>query len=100
MLSDQEERNRTQVPCLGSIPVIGAAFSDKQVKDTKQNLMIFIHPIIIDTEEEIDNITRREQNIYRVKNRRPKEWVWETDEAMDFFNIIDTENSDGAEDCY
>lgn len=100
MLNDQSDRNRTQVPCLGSVPVIGAAFSDKQVKDTKQNLMIFIHPIIIDTEEEIDNITRREQNIYRVKNRRPKEWTFETDEAMDFFNIIDTENSDGTEDCY
>ena len=62
--------------------------------------MIFIHPIIIDTDEEIDNITRHEQNVYRVKNRRPKEWVWESDEAMDFFNIIDTENSDGDEDCY
>lgn len=100
MLNDQDERNRTQVPCLGSVPVIGAAFSDKQVKDTKQNLMIFIHPIIIDTEEEIDNITRHEQNVWRLKNRRPKEWVWETEEAMDFFNIIDTENSNGDEDCY
>lgn len=100
MLNDQDERNRTQVPCLGSVPILGAAFSDKQVKDTKQNLMIFIHPIIIDTEEEIDNITRHEQNVWRVKNRRPKEWVWETEEAMDFFNIIDTENSDGDEDCY
>lgn len=100
MLSDQVDRIRTQVPCLGSIPVIGAAFSDKQVKDTRQNLMIFIHPIIIDTEEEIDNITRHEQNIYRYKSRIQKEWVEETDEAMDFFNIIDTENSDGDEDCY
>jgi type III secretion protein C len=100
MLSDTEERVRTQVPCLGSVPVIGAAFSDKQLMDTKQNLMIFIHPIIIDTEEEIDNITRHEQNIYRVKSRRPKEWTLDTDEAMDFFNIIDTENSDGTEDCY
>ncbi|QLH36257.1 MAG: type II and III secretion system protein [Parachlamydiaceae bacterium] len=100
MLSDTVNRNRTQVPCLGSVPVIGAAFSDKQVQDTKQNLMIFVHPVIIDTEEEIDNITRHEQNIYRVKSRRPKEWVMETDEAMDFFNIIDTENSNGTEDCY
>ena len=100
MLSDQEERNRTQVPCLGSIPVLGAAFSDKQVQDTRQNVMIFVHPIIIDTEEEIDNITKHNQDVYRVKNRRPKDWVWETDEAMDFFNIIDTDNRDGDQDCY
>ena len=100
MLNDQDERVRTQVPCLGSVPIIGAAFSDKQLQYTKQNLMIFIQPIIIDTEEEMDNITRHEQNIWRVKNRRPKEWVWETEEAMDFFNIIDMENSDGTEDCY
>nr|WP_249299102.1 secretin N-terminal domain-containing protein [Neochlamydia sp. AcF65] len=100
MVSDTDERNRTQVPCLGSIPVLGAAFSDKQVKNTKQNLMIFIHPIILDTEEEIDNITRHQQNVYRVKSRRPKEWICETDEAMDFFNIINTENSDGSEDRY
>lgn len=100
MLSDQIEKNRTQVPCLGSIPIIGAAFSDKQDTDTRQNVMIFVHPIIIDTEEEIDNITRREQNIFRVKNRTPKTWVWETDEAMDFFNIIDTDNRDGTGDDY
>ncbi len=100
MLSDTEDRTRTQVPCLGSVPVIGAAFSDTQYMDSKQNVLIFIHPIIIDTQEEIDNITRHEQNIYRVKNRILKDWVEETHEAMDFFNIIDTENSDGTEDCY
>lgn len=100
MISDTDTRSRVQVPCLGSIPILGAAFSDKQVQNTKQNLMIFVHPTIIDTEEEIDNLTRRQQNIYRVKSRRPKEWTWETDEAMDLFNIIDTENSNGTEDRY
>lgn len=100
MLNDTEERTRTQVPCLGSVPVIGAAFSDKQFQDTRQNVLVFVHPIIIDTEEEIDNITRHNQDVYRVKNRIVKEWVEETTEAMDFFNIIDTENSDGTEDCY
>ncbi|MGK5594197.1 MAG: secretin N-terminal domain-containing protein [Parachlamydiaceae bacterium] len=87
MIQDQNERRRSQVPCLGGIPVIGALFSDKKMSDQKRNLMIFIRPQIIDTADDIDNITRHEQDIFRNKARTKKMWKYEVEEALDLLNI-------------
>lgn len=100
MLQDTQTRTRKQMPCLGGAPLLGALFSDKLTDDAKANLMIFIRPMIIDTQEEMDWLTKHEQDIYRVKCRRPDSWKFETTEALDFLNLIDTDNSDGEEDCY
>ncbi|KAF3362308.1 putative component D of type II secretion pathway [Chlamydiales bacterium STE3] len=87
MIQDENERIRTQVPCLGGVPVIGAAFGGKSATERKRNLMIFIRPQIIDTAEDIDNITRHEQDIFRNKARSKKMWKYEVEEALDFLNI-------------
>lgn len=87
MIQDEYNRERLQVPCLGGAPLIGALFSEKRINDTKQNLMIFIRPQIIDTEEDIDNITRHQQDVYRQKTRTKKMWKYEVEEALDLLNI-------------
>lgn len=87
MISDQYERRRQQVPCLGGVPVLGALFSDKHLNEQKRNLMIFIRPQIIDSVDDIDFITRHEQDIYRNKNRTKKMWKYEVEEALDLLNI-------------
>lgn len=87
MMRDEDTRHRAQVPCLGGIPFIGAGFSDKDHTDQKRNLMIFIRPKIIDTEEEIQNITKHQQDVFKYKNRLRKSWRYEVDEALDFFNL-------------
>lgn len=87
MIQDQYERERQQVPCLGGAPLIGALFSDKHLVDQKRNLMIFIRPQIIDSVDDIDFITRHEQDIYRNKNRSKKMWKYEVEEALDLLNI-------------
>ncbi|MCB1114110.1 MAG: type II secretion system secretin GspD [Chlamydiia bacterium] len=92
MLEDQRDRTRSQVPCLGGAPFIGAAFSDKEQQHLKRNLMIFIRPEIIDTEEDIEYVTRHQQNIYRQKAKTTKMWQLETDEAMDWMNIQRVDN--------
>lgn len=99
-IRDAERRLRVQTPCLGGIPIIGAAFSDKLVVDEKRNLMIFIHPRIIDTEEQIQNLTKHQQDIYRMKNRRKSVWKYETEEALDFLNLEDIEDTEGEFDRY
>lgn len=99
-LSDTERRLRTQVPCLGGIPILGAAFSDKFLSDQRVNLMIFIYPQIIDTIEQLQNLTKHEQDIFRVKCRRKSQWRWDTDEALDWLNLEDWENNEGEWDCY
>ncbi|MBS4168174.1 secretin N-terminal domain-containing protein [Parachlamydia sp. AcF125] len=91
MVQDQETRRRVSIPCLGGLPIIGAAFSDKNVIDEKRNLMIFIRPQIIDTEEEIQKLTKHQQDIFRYKNQSKRSWKYEVDEALDFFNLRSTE---------
>lgn len=87
MIRDETRRDKTQVPCLGGVPLVGAAFKDKTFGDTKRNLMIFIRPQIIDTEEEIQNLTKHQQDIYKFKKQIKKDWVYETEEALDFLNL-------------
>lgn len=90
MMQDEEARERNQVPCLGGVPLIGAAFSAKFNKSSKRNLMIFIRPKIIDTEAEIDWITKHQQDIYDYKNCFKSLDEEEVVEALDLFNIRKT----------
>jgi type III secretion protein C len=94
MIEDDTNRTRQQVPCLGSAPLIGGAFSDKANSDAKRNLMIFIRPQIVDTDEEFQNLTRHQQDVWQFKYQSPKFWVQETEEALDFFNVKSTINTD------
>lgn len=93
MIQDEHVRRRQQVPCLGGVPVIGALFSDKRLRDSKRNLMIFIRPVIIDTEAEIDEITRSEQNAWNAKYRTKHMWKYEVEEALDLLNLKEPEVS-------
>lgn len=87
MMNDEMDRFTTQVPCLGAIPILGAAFKDKIYNDTKRNQMIFLRPKIVDTEEEIQTLTKHQQDIWDYKHRRKKDWIYETEEAFDFMNL-------------
>lgn len=93
MIQDEHDRRRTQVPCLGGAPLIGALFSQKTLVENKRNLMIFIHPLIIDSEEDIDNVTRHNQDIFREKIRTKKMWKYEVEEALDMLNVKESDVS-------
>lgn len=89
MIREQEDRTRSQVPCLGGAPLLGALFSQTTYNDDKSNIMIFIRPVIVDTEEEMINVTRHQQNVFNIKRRMKPMWMAETQEALDFLNIED-----------
>jgi type III secretion protein C len=87
MLRDETRRTDAHAPCLGGIPVLGAAFKDKKYEDQKRNIMIFIQPKIIDTDEEMQCLTKHQQDLLKFKNRRKKDMLYETEEFMDFINL-------------
>lgn len=87
MMQNAEARSRNQVPCLGGVPLLGAGFSSKVNTDSKRNLMIFIRPKIVDTKEEIQHLTKHQQDIYDYKNTLKDSLEYETVEALDLFNI-------------
>jgi type III secretion protein C len=99
MMQNEESRERVNVPCLGGVPLIGAAFASKVNADTGRNLMIFIRPKIIDTEEEIQNITKHNQDIYGYKNCYMNSDEYETVEALDFFNVKKTLHPEDEWEC-
>lgn len=92
MINDQLEKDRQQVPCIGAAPFIGAGFSSVRTTDLKRNQMIFIRPQIIDTEEQIQNLTKHQQDIWRQKKRTTKMWQLETDQALNWMNVKEPDN--------
>lgn len=86
-MEDQKIEHRNQVPCLGGIPGLGAAFADQQNRNRKRNLMIFIRPEIVDSEEEIDRITRHQQDVWINKKKTKKSWQYEVEGALNYMNI-------------
>lgn len=90
MMHNQELEARDQVPCLGGVPLIGGLFSNKTNADRRRNLMIFIRPRIIDTEEEIQRVTKQQQDIYDYNNCLKDSDEYETSELLDLFNLNQT----------
>lgn len=99
-IQDSEDRQRQNVPCLGGAPVLGGIFAEKVVTVSKRNLMIFIQPTIIDTEEQLDNLTQLQQNAYRNKSYFKEPWKYEVDEALDLLNVKNTGPNKQCEGCY
>ncbi|MDP1835214.1 MAG: secretin N-terminal domain-containing protein [Chlamydiales bacterium] len=87
MIKEEKKKTRSQIPCLGGLPIIGAAGSRMENTSAKRNLMIFIRPQIVDTEWDFDDITKTQQNIYRDKGRAKPRWKYEADEGLEFMNL-------------
>lgn len=87
LLQDEDKNIRLQTPCLGGIPLLGAFFVNKSNTDTKRNTMIFIRPQIIDTEDDIQRITKHNQDIWDYKHDLQNSWEYEVKEALDLFDV-------------
>jgi len=86
LINDDQTYAKSKVPCLGAIPLVGALFSYTRDTDTKRNLMIFIHPKIIDTEDEIEALYQKERGILDRRSCRSMEKV-ETQAIMEMMNF-------------
>ncbi len=91
IIHTRESRFKNEIPCLGMIPLIGGAGKFKKMSESKRNLMIFIRPVIVDTESELECITKRQQDVFRDKCKMRRDWNYEIDEALDFFNLVPTD---------
>ena len=65
LTDDNSNESKSQVPLLGSIPVIGELFKSRNVSRSKRNLMVFIHPTVLRTQDEGDFYTRRKYDSVR-----------------------------------
>jgi len=68
LMRDELTNGENRVPVLGKIPVLGHLFKSKSVKATKTNLMVFIHPRILQTGDSFDNLSHEKYN--SIRNRQ------------------------------
>ena len=69
MIQENSDIVGNRIPCLGSLPIVGNLFGGKIQATGKRNIMIFIRPIIVDTEQDIDEITKRQEQNLKEKSR-------------------------------
>ncbi|MCH9631975.1 MAG: Secretin XcpQ [Chlamydiae bacterium] len=70
MIEDIKTRSKSALPCLGGLPVVGDLLGTMANTMQKDNLIVFMRPQIIDTVEALDELTDREDEFYRKKNRK------------------------------
>jgi type III secretion protein C len=78
-----------KIPCLGGLPIIGNLFGNTTDAFDKRNIMIFIRPIIIDTENDIDEITKHQEQVFKDKSRVQQGWDQQLDTGKALLNILD-----------
>jgi type III secretion protein C len=65
MIRDSKARFKSGIPCLGGLPVIGAAFSENDRINAKRNVIIFMRPHIVNTYADYKEITDHQESVYK-----------------------------------
>jgi len=64
MIRNSTTRLKSGIPCLGGLPLIGAAFSEIQKVTEKKNVIIFVKPHIVDSPQIYEQITRQQELLF------------------------------------
>jgi general secretion pathway protein D len=67
LISNQNQKTINKVPILGDLPLVGKLFSSTSDTVKKQNLMVFIHPVIIDSAALAHDVTKDKYEDMRVQ---------------------------------
>lgn len=71
MVTENKQRAKAGIPCLGGIPWVGAAFSKTIRTDVKDNMVIFIRPHIINSFKDIVTISEQQDILFRENTGSP-----------------------------
>ena len=59
LISDNQSQSHQKVPILGDLPLIGKLFSSNSNSRSKNNLMVFIHPVILRDDDRATQVSRK-----------------------------------------
>jgi type II secretory pathway component GspD/PulD (secretin) len=65
MIRNSKAQHKAGLPCLGGLPLIGAAFSKTKKHDEKRNIIIFVRPHIIRSFEDYQKLTESQEEVFR-----------------------------------
>ncbi|HSX38077.1 MAG TPA: secretin N-terminal domain-containing protein [Chlamydiales bacterium] len=78
------------IPCLGGLPMIGAAFSQQNDTISNQNVVIFLRPFIINSIDDMRRITSDQEDVFRDLANTPF-LEHNYDDAVELIKSIDDE---------
>ncbi len=80
LLKDEYTDSDNKVPGLGDIPLAGAAFKAQDRRRVKSNLMVFLRPVVMRTQGDVDSVTidRYESIRAQQRNFQPQPGVGHT----------------------
>ncbi|HOV32461.1 MAG TPA: type II secretion system secretin GspD [Candidatus Hydrogenedens sp.] len=65
LIRDTADRNRTQVPVMGDIPLLGFLFRSKSVKREKRNMVVLVTPHIVKESSDMERVTQYKVTEYQ-----------------------------------
>lgn len=72
LIQDNFNDSESKVPILSDIPVIGGVFKQNSTQRSKQNLMVFIHPVILPDREAADAYSRSKYHTLQRQQQQSK----------------------------
>ncbi|HEY4254961.1 MAG TPA: secretin N-terminal domain-containing protein, partial [Chlamydiales bacterium] len=90
MVNNTTVKSKSGIPCLGGLPLIGAAFSKDNTTVSNNNIVIFLRPHILSSMDDLRAITKAQEEFFRDQAGTPNlEHVY--DEAMELIKSVDDE---------
>lgn len=90
MVNNSNVKNKSGIPCLGGLPLIGAAFSKDNTTLSNSNVVIFIRPHIINSIDDMRRITTDQEDYFRDQAGTPN-LLHNYNEAMELIKTVDDE---------
>lgn len=87
LITEEHDLINNRIPCLGGLPLVGALFGTNTDNCEKRNLMIFMRPVIIDNEIDIDEITKNQDLLMKQKSEVQEGRYKEFDTIRAFLNL-------------
>lgn len=79
LIRDEFNQNESRIPLLGSIPGVGRLFRSTSTQAVKNNLMVFIHPVILSDQAGGDEVTASRYNDMRARQQKyndQADWIF------------------------
>ena len=89
-VNNSTTKQKAGIPCLGGLPLIGAAFSQSNDTVSAQNIVIFLRPYILNSIDDMRRVTAEQEDFFRDQSATPF-LEHNYDESIELIKTIDDE---------
>ena len=87
-IDNADTKTKAGIPCLGGLPVIGAAFSENNDTFTYDSLVIFLRPHILNSIEDMQRISAEQEQFFLDQQATPSS-RYQFQEGMEYIKTVD-----------